>query len=150
MAVLTVRNADGETLFVIEQMEGHSRMVETKPKFSATVERWLSQGLIEWVDEGSEVGSAPRITPATSPDFLLRIQGSLQSIQEPSDRSNMSRSRRRPAKTGYQCLCYWCAPASKSEPVPIRDLRKTERYRSSSDRSYRGPLILGAGRPRRI
>lgn len=38
----------------------------------------------------------------------------------------MSRSRRRPAKTGYQCLCYWCAPASKSEPVPIRDLRKLD------------------------
>lgn len=77
MAVLTVRNADGETLFVIEQMEGHSRRVETKPKFTATVERWLSQGLFEWVED-SELGSVPRMTPATSPDFLLRIQSSLQ------------------------------------------------------------------------
>lgn len=74
---LTVRDHDGNEVFTLSQSRGVAHRETAIASHEASVERWLTQGLLEWIGErGARV---PRETPPSSPEFLPRLRDYLLS-----------------------------------------------------------------------
>lgn len=69
---ITCKTNDGEELFDIEWNERRPTLVYAHVRVRATAQRWMSEGLLEWV-KGSE-GYVQRLTPPRHPEFPTRLR----------------------------------------------------------------------------
>ena len=78
-ANLTVHSRSGARLLELEwRSDGAgARIVRVAPRFNDSVRRWLDDGLLEWVGPVGDL--VPRVTPASSADFLPNIRRHLRS-----------------------------------------------------------------------
>jgi len=71
---LTVKSG-GRTIAIIDWCDDQTEMVFASPLMTVDVERWLEDGLSEWVKEGDVF---PRTTLSNDPNFLLRLKHYLE------------------------------------------------------------------------
>ena len=72
---LTVKSG-GRTIAIIDWCDDQTEMVFASPLMTVDVERWLEDGLSEWVEEGNDVFS--RTTLSNDPNFLPRLKHYLE------------------------------------------------------------------------
>jgi len=80
---LKIFNSKGKLLVHLRQHLGVTTIIEATDDLRPAAQRWLDNGLSEWVDGppisgGVYQGSMPRHTPVSSPEFLFRIRDYLQ------------------------------------------------------------------------
>jgi hypothetical protein len=73
---LNICAADGKPLAIFVSMAGSISLSWVTDRMRSDAEKWLDQGLSEWISTSD--GFSPRLTPATQPDFLPRLQRYLE------------------------------------------------------------------------
>jgi hypothetical protein len=74
--MLTVKRDDGTVLARLRWADGRTRVVEAGDDVRPAIQRWLDNGLDEWVGERED--ATPRSTPSSAPEFLERVKAYLE------------------------------------------------------------------------